>query len=174
MPGGLRVLSVQDGERDPLLSGAALVIFTSGSTGIPKGVVLGHTGILAKLAMVQEALAYQPGDQALAVLRTSFLFCQWDILLTLGTGGSVRLLDKFTPQRTLRSAGGRTGLARRGGPHHAQADPAATGKTNPYATRWCGHARPSRWSWAANCFPRRPATATAHFCPTAGSPSSTG
>lgn len=97
VPGGLRVLSVQDGERDPLLSGAALVIFTSGSTGIPKGVVLGHTGILAKLAMVQEALAYQPGDQALAVLRTSFLFCQWDILLTLGTGGSVRLLDKFTP-----------------------------------------------------------------------------
>ncbi|MEU8678120.1 class I adenylate-forming enzyme family protein [Streptomyces sp. NPDC048560] len=98
LPGGLRVLPAQHGERDPLLFGAALVIFTSGSTGIPKGVVLGHTGILAKLAMVQEALAYQPGDHALAVLRTSFLFCQWDILLALGTGGSVRLLGKFTPK----------------------------------------------------------------------------
>ncbi|MFF3689981.1 class I adenylate-forming enzyme family protein [Streptomyces sp. NPDC002187] len=97
LPCGLLLLPAQGGERDPLLSGAALAIFTSGSTGIPKGVVLGHTGILAKLAMVQEALAYQP-ERTLAVLRTSFLFCQWDILLTLGTGGSARLLAKFTPK----------------------------------------------------------------------------
>jgi acyl-coenzyme A synthetase/AMP-(fatty) acid ligase len=48
--------------------------------------------------MVQEVLDYGPGDSTLAVLRSSFLFCQWDVLLTLGTGGSVRLVERFEPQ----------------------------------------------------------------------------
>ncbi|MBB5800268.1 acyl-CoA synthetase (AMP-forming)/AMP-acid ligase II [Saccharothrix ecbatanensis] len=97
-PGGLVVLPAPDGARDPLLHGAALTLFTSGSTGQPKGVVLGHDNLLAKLPMLQEVLDYRPEEHAVALLRSSFSFCQWDLLLTLGTGGSMRLFERFSPE----------------------------------------------------------------------------
>src|SRR5262249_34239982 len=38
----------------PLLKDAAVIVFTSGSTGVPKGVVVGHKGLIAKLEMLSD------------------------------------------------------------------------------------------------------------------------
>ncbi len=81
-----------------VLAGAALVIFTSGSTGRPKGVVLSHQALAGKLAAIDSLLHFEPGDSTLLVLNITFSFGIWVSLLTLVTGGTLRMHDKFTPR----------------------------------------------------------------------------
>ncbi|WP_331735323.1 long-chain fatty acid--CoA ligase (plasmid) [Streptomyces sp. NBC_00597] len=80
----------------------ALVAFTSGTTGRPKGVVLSHRALTAKLRAVAEVLPFRPGDQALQVLQLNFTFGQWTSLLTLATGGTLHLLPRFDAPGVLR------------------------------------------------------------------------
>lgn len=80
------------------LSGAALVIFTSGSTGRPKGVVLSHRALAGKLAANDSLLHFQRGKSTLLVLNITFSFGIWVSLLTLLTGGTLRMHEKFTPR----------------------------------------------------------------------------
>ena len=81
----------------PLLAGAAVIIFTSGSTGVPKGVVLGHKALAAKLAEIDSALGFSPETRALLVLQITFVFGIWVTLLTLLKGGRVFMAQRFDP-----------------------------------------------------------------------------
>jgi acyl-CoA synthetase (AMP-forming)/AMP-acid ligase II len=81
-----------------VLSGAALVIFTSGTTGRPKGVVLSHRALAGKLAAIDSLLHFERGESTLLVLNITFSFGIWVSLLTLVTGGTLRIHEKFTPR----------------------------------------------------------------------------
>ncbi len=87
----------------PLLAGAAAIGFTSGTTGQPKGVVLGHEPYVRKLDQLQALLVFKPGDGALMPLNLTFIFGQWVTFLTLAQGGTVHLVDRFTPEGFLKS-----------------------------------------------------------------------
>ncbi|MBC3844484.1 long-chain fatty acid--CoA ligase [Streptacidiphilus sp. 4-A2] len=73
----------------------ALVIFTSGSTGTPKGVVLSHQAFTEKLSAINSVLPFSAGEENLHVLHANFSFGQWTSLLTLATGGTLRLVRRF-------------------------------------------------------------------------------
>ena len=81
-----------------VLGGAALVIFTSGSTGRPKGVVLSHRALAGKLAAIDSLLHFERGESTLLVLNITFSFGIWVSLLTLTTGGSLLMHEKFAPR----------------------------------------------------------------------------
>ncbi len=86
--------------RSPLavLEDGAFVIFTSGSTGQPKGVVLSHRAFCGKLDAIDSLLRFGAGERTLLVLNLTFSFGNWVSLLTLKTGGTVVMHEKFAPQ----------------------------------------------------------------------------
>lgn len=92
----------------PLLNGAAAIGFTSGTTGQPKGVVLGHEPYRRKLKQLQGLLGFKPGDASLMPLNLTFIFGQWVTFLTLANGGTVHLVDRFTPDAFLETLKTRT------------------------------------------------------------------
>lgn len=81
----------------PMLEDAAAVVFTSGSTGEPKGVVLGHNRLAAKLHSIDRELRFDPETRTLLVLQLTFIFGQWISLLTLMKGGQLIMRDRFRP-----------------------------------------------------------------------------
>ena len=87
----------------PLLKDAAVIGFTSGTTGQPKGVVLGHAPYCRKLEQLQALLAIKPGDASVMPLNLTFIFGQWVTFLTLAQGGTVHLVDRFTPEGFLQT-----------------------------------------------------------------------
>jgi acyl-CoA synthetase (AMP-forming)/AMP-acid ligase II len=79
-----------------LLQGAAFVIFTSGSTGAPKGVVIGHGRMAAKLGVLERLLGIGPHDTVVVPLRLTFIFGLWASLLALRVGARLVLVPRFT------------------------------------------------------------------------------
>lgn len=86
---------------DELDENQALVIFTSGSTGTPKGVVLSHRAFTGKLAAIQSRLNFRPIEVTLQPLHLQFSFGQWTTLLTLCTGGTIKMIKRFTALNTI-------------------------------------------------------------------------
>ncbi len=94
--GSVRTIA-QDAPHDrPLLKDAAVVVFTSGSTGVPKGVVIGHEGFIAKLEMLSDFLPLAGEDVVLCPLQLTFIFGMWVTFLGLARGARVILLAKFS------------------------------------------------------------------------------
>jgi D-alanine--poly(phosphoribitol) ligase subunit 1 len=69
------------------LPGVAYVLYTSGSTGVPKGVVIPHEALLARLAGLAERPGFGRDDSVLAVTALSFDISMAEILLPLSVGG---------------------------------------------------------------------------------------
>jgi long-chain acyl-CoA synthetase len=84
-----------------ILRDAALVIFTSGSTGRPKGVVLSHRAFANKLKAIQSVIPFKENTETLLPLQITFSYGQAMALLTLATGGTVRMMPKFDPVLSL-------------------------------------------------------------------------
>jgi len=80
----------------PLLNGAALIMFTSGTTGEPKGAVVGHERLAAKLAVLDRLLGITAKDVVLLPLQMTFIFGLWVALLSLMKGARVVLVPKFS------------------------------------------------------------------------------
>lgn len=96
------------GAADPLPSvdpdSAAYVIYTSGSTGAPKGAVLAHRGVVNSLLGINERCGVDSEDTVLALSSPSFDASVYDVLATLGVGGTVVLVapdDGRDPARWL-------------------------------------------------------------------------
>jgi acyl-CoA synthetase (AMP-forming)/AMP-acid ligase II len=80
----------------PLLSGAALIMFTSGTTGVPKGAVVGHDRMAAKLKVLDRLLGLRGDDTVLLPLQMTFIFGLWVMLLALSKGAHLVLVPKFS------------------------------------------------------------------------------
>ncbi|MBT2235813.1 non-ribosomal peptide synthetase, partial [Nonomuraea sp. NEAU-A123] len=66
---------------------AAYVIFTSGSTGRPKGVVVSHSGVVNRLAWMQERLGLVLGEGVLQKTSFGFDVSVWEFFWPLTQGG---------------------------------------------------------------------------------------
>ncbi|MCA2211707.1 non-ribosomal peptide synthetase [Jidongwangia harbinensis] len=71
----------------------AYVIYTSGSTGRPKGVVVPHTGIVNRLAWMQDEYGLTPDDRVLHKTNLSFDVSVWEMFWPLLTGSCVVVAD---------------------------------------------------------------------------------
>ncbi|CCG98717.1 amino acid adenylation domain protein [Fibrella aestuarina BUZ 2] len=69
------------------------VLYTSGSTGVPKGVCLGHAGLIDLLRWEATQGPARPGSRTLQFCHLSFDASFQEIFLPLSTGGTVYLID---------------------------------------------------------------------------------
>ncbi|MDT0610037.1 non-ribosomal peptide synthetase [Streptomyces lancefieldiae] len=67
----------------------AYVIFTSGSTGRPKGVAVPHTGIVNRLAWMQDRYRLQPGERVLQKTPAGFDVSVWEFFWPLLYGATL-------------------------------------------------------------------------------------
>lgn len=114
VPSGVRIHAVSAAAPAPrpILDGAAFVIFTSGSTGRPKGAVISHQAFCGKLRTLAEILRFTPDTRSLVVLQMTFIFGIWVSLLTMLSGGTLVMREKFDALRILRTlASGRVTTA---------------------------------------------------------------
>jgi len=68
---------------------SAYLIYTSGSTGQPKGVEVGHRGLVNCLLAVQALIGFKAGAALLAITTVSFDIATVELFMPLLVGGSV-------------------------------------------------------------------------------------
>ena len=84
----------------------AVIIYTSGTTGRPKGAQLTHRNLARNAAAIIEATGIDAATVALGALPLSHSFGQtWLLNATLGAGGCVSLLERFSPDAAAETIG---------------------------------------------------------------------
>ena len=84
---------------------ASLILYTSGSTGRPKGAVLSHPALrAANESWAGSVMRLTPADVVLAALPLAHSFgLNGALLAPLLAGATVALVERFTPEETLRA-----------------------------------------------------------------------
>ncbi|HST59989.1 MAG TPA: amino acid adenylation domain-containing protein [Longimicrobium sp.] len=72
----------------------AYVIYTSGSTGQPKGVMVGHGGVVNLLWSMHDVVGMAPGDRFLSVTTIAFDIAALELFLPLACGATTVILDR--------------------------------------------------------------------------------
>ena len=101
-------VSTDEGEYETAESRApALILYTSGSTGRPKGAVLSHAALqAANESWAGPVMRLTPADVVLAALPLAHSFgLNGALLAPLLAGATVALVERFTPEETLRAIG---------------------------------------------------------------------
>jgi fatty-acyl-CoA synthase len=89
--------------RDP--AAIAVVLPTSGTTGKPKGVCLSHRAAVTNAAATAAVLGLGPDDRVLLTVPAFTVFGTTVVLQTLLAGGTLVLLERFTPAEAVRLMG---------------------------------------------------------------------
>ncbi len=90
-PGRLTVEQLADKPARPQrpdMAGVAYVMYTSGSAGQPKGVLVEHEALCARLNALSRVPGFGPGESILAMTAFSFDISLTELLLPLSAGGS--------------------------------------------------------------------------------------
>jgi amino acid adenylation domain-containing protein len=96
---GARIVLTPEGPRPlpgttAVPADAAYVIHTSGSTGVPKGVLVGHAALAARVAWMREAYGLRPTDRVVQFAALSFDTHAEEIFPALASGARLELLPE--------------------------------------------------------------------------------
>lgn len=81
----------------------AVLIYTSGTTGAPKGVMLSHDNLLISAKTTASIRKMNEDDKIYLVLPISHIVGISLLIMTLMTGGTVRMVSKYDPAATARA-----------------------------------------------------------------------
>ncbi len=96
----------------------ALILLTSGTTGTPKSVIRYHGQLLDHWTKTAELLRASPSDRHLVQLPLSYGFGFGLAVAGLLTGGTLVLVDRFSPEETLQLVAGEQITVLNGTPTH--------------------------------------------------------
>ena len=96
LPSGVRIVDVaqRGNAHDPVAGPDAYVIHTSGSTGVPKGVLIGHADLAARVAWMVDEYELAPDDQVVQFASLSFDTHAEEIFPALAAGARIVLLPE--------------------------------------------------------------------------------
>jgi long-chain acyl-CoA synthetase len=89
-------------QADPVKQ-VAVLIYTSGTTGTPKGVMLSHDNLLISAKTTASIRKMNEDDKIYLVLPISHIVGISLLIMTLMTGGTVRMVSKYDPAATARA-----------------------------------------------------------------------